>query len=1441
MQQKTHSRGPSPGGVPRGGPPLSRQCTTEFTEVETNLGRESDLWSVSTAPDISSASEGLAKNLGFAAAELNKEVEGLLLGMQRYHLAANTIVGGMDLGAMAEALTERTAEAVKQQQQRLREKARFELQLAKAKTRSQQLEAKEKEAASQLAQKEQTIIKLQAHLRAAQQRATDASASAAMRLELEEKLIGMRAVGTVTLPALSEWLRLNLQAWKALQAPLRGFYLPEKATGKVVQQLKDKFDREKAFISQALRAIQHETLRVVKQICETPWKFDELRKEKEAVEAAAAAAAEEAARAAEKQANQAAAEGMALAAEVRNLRQKLQATQRELESTVKERDREAEATKHLHNLEAEVERLSVYAEEKQHEIQQLRQDNMALAQSLSVAREHLTEARCSPGSMQELEALLKQQAETIERAMISRAPSRFVVRRKLTHGSRMRLLRSLRSRKAASLFALEKCKSKTGSRTSRSGGSSNATNAYAEGSLQDTHKGHSQGAMTERSVTPSSQLLSELDSLLSSAFEGLRQVEMLQRRTTTEATATTPRPRSAQTGEAAHLQLQYLESILQGIAETAQRLSLHIGGVYAERQIGQNDLLHRLPSTGEVSDIARVEARIQEASSVLKAVESALQMPADAQQMAWSLKGEAKSLASDLQQQLKEKHLLETENEGLQQAAALENALGQLQQQVQRLQQQQEEATQLRVALPAAAGADRALLEAKETERRIQEMHFQNELHKERVAHADAIMQLELAHESQISGLENQHKIQLAEAQLEASKALRALEAELNRVNDAKTRQERTAAEASTTVVFHQNAESLVREIAALKAQLQQQQRQQDSALQELKQRFIEEEEVLRKTFREQLQQEARQHELVLQMHESEHKAELRKHENEAEKLLKEEKYRADTALQHAMEEHNKALERLRASHALELQTLKDKQRVHEKRHREQEREKSRTETAEAERALDEAINNHSKEIQLLQLQHANELQQLRAAHEATICEIRAEYERALMEQQRNSAAESSAAAAAAEETLHSSAQAFAARLKDAEQVFSQRLQDARDHSARDREALIQTHKERLDRVMARLAEAEQQHVQQQHAQQQQIFALRRETDELQRQKQQQQEEIAELRHEKDMEVSARDSLAQQLFMLQQKAAKQTTDRACQATVSADAVASQVDPLALQYLRDSDNFQHQQHKTASSPTTAALGTDDNAGGPSAAAGMLQRDSAGNRPSRHASTTKHHHQKLEGEDEIYLRADVEQQQADLALRINRISERAHAKPYAFQRTAAATATRAAAATDGSDARTSGIAAGLPVPSEAAVKAAVTRSKETHGLSTGSATSKPSFAGRNSSNSSSSAQHAGVSLPPIRIEEPCHERYISNSSLCSADESKRAPSAEVEPAMGASRLPSPYSPVSLCGSQSSPLFRESSNSSERTNSVSKDSSSGSKTAVPHLLCIFRSVAA
>ena len=81
----------------------------------------------------------------------------------------------------------------------------------------------------------------------------------------------------------------------------------------------------------------------------------------------------------------------------------------------------------------------------------------------------------------------------------------------------------------------------------------------------------------------------------------------------------------------------------------------------------------------------------------------------------------------------------------------LETALGELQQQLQRLREQHEAATQLRVSLPAAAGGDRALLEAKETELQIQKMQFENDLHKERVQHAEAILKLELAHENQIS------------------------------------------------------------------------------------------------------------------------------------------------------------------------------------------------------------------------------------------------------------------------------------------------------------------------------------------------------------------------------------------------------------------------------------------------------------------------------------------------------------------------------------------------------------------------------------------------------------------------------------------------------------------------------------------------------------------
>ena len=67
----------------------------------------------------------------------------------------------MDIGALVEALQEKTAEAAKLQQQRLRDKAKQELHIAKLKTHCQHLEVREKEAASQLADKEATILKLQ--------------------------------------------------------------------------------------------------------------------------------------------------------------------------------------------------------------------------------------------------------------------------------------------------------------------------------------------------------------------------------------------------------------------------------------------------------------------------------------------------------------------------------------------------------------------------------------------------------------------------------------------------------------------------------------------------------------------------------------------------------------------------------------------------------------------------------------------------------------------------------------------------------------------------------------------------------------------------------------------------------------------------------------------------------------------------------------------------------------------------------------------------------------------------------------------------------------------------------------------------------------------------------------------------------------------------------
>ena len=69
------------------------------------------------------------------------------------------------------------------------------------------------------------------------------------------------------------------------------------------------------------------------QICETPWKFEELKKEKEAAEAAAAAtaaAAEKAVAAASEKQAAAEKEGSILAAEVRRLQHALEEAKIEL-------------------------------------------------------------------------------------------------------------------------------------------------------------------------------------------------------------------------------------------------------------------------------------------------------------------------------------------------------------------------------------------------------------------------------------------------------------------------------------------------------------------------------------------------------------------------------------------------------------------------------------------------------------------------------------------------------------------------------------------------------------------------------------------------------------------------------------------------------------------------------------------------------------------------------------------------------------------------------------------------------------------------------------------------------------------------------------------------------------------------------------------------------
>ena len=378
-------------------------------------------------------------------------------------------------------------------------------------------------------------------------------------------------------------------------------------------------------------------------------------------------------------------------------------------------------------------------------------------------------------------------------------------------------------------------------------------------------------------------------------------------------------------------------------------------------------------------------------------------------------------------------------------------------------------------------------------------------------------------------------------------------------------------------------------------------------------------------------------------------------------------------------------------------------------------------------------------------------------------------------------------------------------------------------------------HKERMDRLNARLAEAEKQHLQEQQQMQQQIYALRRETEELQRQQRQQQQATEEIKQERDLEIEKRDSLAQQLFLMQQRAAVQTADRACQATAVTDVATSQVDPLVLQYLRDSEQqLQRQtgllQHDEDIYTQTAAAAT--------AATGraIAATDRIGRRPLfggdtpqglRRISAATQQQEQQQGEEETLLPGDMEQQQADLSLRIKNLAARANAKPYAFQR---------AAATAG-DAASPAPASATPVPPASQV---TTGTEETHtrppvssklilkqsaGFAAAATAAKGSRSSSSSSSSSDSTQQAAAPLPLFRMEETEHQRHFSGSSLCSFLSSSRAASAAAAAATAtaaAAEGSSPPSPLSLLsrGSRLSPsslLARRESRGSDKARDV------------------------
>ena len=256
-----------------------------------------------------------------------------------------------------------------------------------------------------------------------------------------------------------------------------------------------------------------------------------------------------------------------------------------------------------------------------------------LATSLSAAKDRLADALKSVDSRDEIGTLLRQQEETIQRALLSRVPSRFVVRHKSRPSSSTKLLKGLRSRRALAAAGGKP----TSTRSSSSSSSSSSIRDLIPHTVnrqqhqrrrrhqvqqemqqqlqrhlqqqeqplqsqqqQPQQQQQQQQQPSTRSISVSSEFLSGMETLLASAAEGLRRIELLQQQAAASASfagGETPR------------NLRNLEETLRSIAETAQQLTLRGSLAFSQQQQQQQQVSQRTLSSADISEVERAEVR----------------------------------------------------------------------------------------------------------------------------------------------------------------------------------------------------------------------------------------------------------------------------------------------------------------------------------------------------------------------------------------------------------------------------------------------------------------------------------------------------------------------------------------------------------------------------------------------------------------------------------------------------------------------------------------------------------------------------------------------------------------------------------------------------------------------------------------------------------------